>query len=41
MKISFESRIFVLKLMAQPKLVDTREYFLHNSHRRGISKCLN
>jgi len=39
MKISFESRIFVLKLMAVPKLVDTGEYFLHNSAWKGeISK---
>ena len=39
MYFSFEPRIFTGKLMAVPKLVDTGEYFLHNSAWKGeISK---
>jgi hypothetical protein len=39
MKISFEPRIFIGKLVAPPKLVDIAQYFLHNSAWKGeISK---
>ena len=42
MNFGFESRIFIGKLMALRSLVDTGEYFLHNSASKGgISKCLN
>jgi hypothetical protein len=35
MKFGFGSRIFILKLTAQPKLVDIAQYFLHNSAWKG------